>query len=317
MATEKIADATLDYFSDTLLELDDVVYAAVVEDESGFIIEVGVLSSYFVDRSDDKRLPEKLEAPAHFIRSLNIDDAEEVPVNVVDTDPIEFLYKDKVRPANGGNSIGNHKKNSAGTLGAAVTVSSIPGKAFILTNWHVLKGSFGKKGDYVLQPGYLDGGRYPADWVATLTWWAITDKVDVAIAEVRKPIKSYVDTGTRCFGSLGSANYKPKVGMKVKKCGRTTDSTTGAIKSINASVKVGGRKFKNQIVTTSIAKGGDSGSLLLQDSGAVLGLLFAGSKKITAHNKIGEVEKALSGASALDQTVPQIALLGSDELPEM
>jgi len=56
--------------------------------------------------------------------------------------------------------------------------------------------------------------------------------------------------------------------MLVQKTARTTNYTTGRITAINATVHVGyggGRvaRFIDQIVTTNISAGGDSGSLVL------------------------------------------------------
>jgi len=58
----------------------------------------------------------------------------------------------------------------------------------------------------------------------------------------------------------------------------------------------GGRTalFTNQILTTNMSKGGDSGSLLVDGEGnKAVGLLFAGSDEVTIHNPIGFVKDAL------------------------
>ncbi len=51
--------------------------------------------------------------------------------------------------------------------------------------------------------------------------------------------------------------------------------------------------FKNQILTTNMSAGGDSGSLLVDYGGRAVGLLFAGSWAITVHNHISNVLMAL------------------------
>lgn len=89
------------------------------------------------------------------------------------------------------------------------------------------------------------------------------------------------------------------LGMKVKKSGRTTGFTQGTVTSIDTIIQVGygaGKvaTFEKQIVTSSMSKPGDSGSLLVEDledagEGAAIGLLFAGSDTITIHNPIDEV----------------------------
>jgi hypothetical protein len=94
------------------------------------------------------------------------------------------------------------------------------------------------------------------------------------------------------FSGLGNA----QVGMRVKKCGRTTEATFGFVRSINATVNVSGypsgtMTFVNQILTTHMSQPGDSGSLLLDDSSnRVVGLLFAGDGSTqTIHNHIGPI----------------------------
>lgn len=85
------------------------------------------------------------------------------------------------------------------------------------------------------------------------------------------------------------------LGMAVRKSGRTTGLTTGTITVLNATVDVSygvGRaaRFENQIVTTAMSQGGDSGSLLVAgNAGQAVGLLFAGSEQTTIHNPIQAV----------------------------
>jgi hypothetical protein len=92
---------------------------------------------------------------------------------------------------------------------------------------------------------------------------------------------------------------EPELGMQVKKSGRTTGLTTGTIQVLDASVNVGygGGKialFTNQILTTNMSQGGDSGSLLVSaDGNKAVGLLFAGSDQVTIHNPIAHVKDAL------------------------
>jgi hypothetical protein len=85
------------------------------------------------------------------------------------------------------------------------------------------------------------------------------------------------------------------LGMTVRKSGRTTAFTTGEITVLDATVSVSygpGRiaRFDNQIVTSPMSQGGDSGSLLVDNSSQrAVGLLFAGSDQSTIHNPIETV----------------------------
>ncbi len=85
------------------------------------------------------------------------------------------------------------------------------------------------------------------------------------------------------------------LGMMVRKSGRTTALSTGQITVLDATVTVSygvGRtaRFENQIVTTAMSQGGDSGSLLVAaDALQAVGLLFAGSDQSTIHSPIQAV----------------------------
>ena len=86
--------------------------------------------------------------------------------------------------------------------------------------------------------------------------------------------------------------------MEVVKSGRTTQTTTGKVTGLNATVAVnygvGVAYYRNQIITTNMSQGGDSGSLLLSKADRkATGLLFAGSSVVTIHNNIANVLMAL------------------------
>ncbi len=92
------------------------------------------------------------------------------------------------------------------------------------------------------------------------------------------------------------------LGMQVRKSGRTTEFTTGQITVMDSTVEVNygaGRtaRFENQIVTSAMSQGGDSGSALVDaDSLLAVGLLFAGSNQATIHNPIQAVLDCLEVA---------------------
>lgn len=98
-------------------------------------------------------VPRELEGMATDVRQVGVIRAQQDP-------------KDRLRPAPGGSSIG-HFAITAGTLGAAVLDRD--GKLAILSNNHVLANSNEAAiGDDILQPGPIDGGRYPEDRIALL-----------------------------------------------------------------------------------------------------------------------------------------------------
>ena len=88
------------------------------------------------------------------------------------------------------------------------------------------------------------------------------------------------------------------VGEILQKTGRTTNYTTGRVTAINATVNVNYgsarvARMVRQIVTTNMSAGGDSGSLLCDLNENAVGLLFAGSSRVTIHNDIRYVQNLL------------------------
>jgi hypothetical protein len=82
-----------------------------------------------------------------------------------------------------------------------------------------------------------------------------------------------------------------KLGMRVRKSGRSTGFTTGTITVMDATVDVnyGDRtaRFDSQLISTSMSSPGDSGSLLVADDSLLaVGLLYAGSDQVTIYNPI-------------------------------
>ncbi|HEX8843040.1 MAG TPA: hypothetical protein VF791_00140 [Pyrinomonadaceae bacterium] len=190
------------------------------------------------------------------------------------------------KPLQPGNSIG-HIKVTAGTLGTWVMKD---GKIMILSNSHVLAESGkAKRGDDILYPGKLDGGKKPKDLVARLTDFVpfqtggdFVNKVDCAVAT---PLEERLDEIKREIKGLGlpRGTIKAKRGMKVTKVGRTTGKTTGRVLDVNFRTIVnypgiGKVGFIDQVLCTRYTEGGDSGSLVLdKESGKAVGLHFSGS----------------------------------------
>jgi len=91
----------------------------------------------------------------------------------------------------------------------------------------------------------------------------------------------------------------PELGASVRKAGRTTGLTQGEITVLEATVIVNygsglSATFEDQIVTSPMSRGGDSGSLLVAgDSNSAVGLLFAGSDESTIHNPIQAILDSL------------------------
>jgi hypothetical protein len=198
-----------------------------------------------------------------------------------------------------------------GTLGALVEDGS--GNQYILSNNHVLaRTNTAASGEDIIQPGLIDQSpacfKDKTDIVADLTTFIPilfktkgtipSNVVDAAIAQVRA---GYVDsTGFIIdIGTLSSDTMAPRLGMAVKKSGRTTGLTNGNITAVNATIDVSygsGKtaRFVNQIVvgTGDFIAAGDSGSLMVEDvatNPSAVGLLFAGSSTTAIANPIDGV----------------------------
>lgn len=212
------------------------------------------------------------------------------------------------RPVPIGVSTGNANSMSAGTIACRVRDSL--GKVYTLSNNHVyaLENLAGADDD-VVQPGRLDGGVMPADFLGTLAGFepivfstTANNRIDAAIAVTSKDVLG-TSTPSDGYGIPDSTTVTADLGMAVQKYGRTTALTKGTITGVNAIVNVGysqgTAQFVDQIIVearNSFIKPGDSGSLLVTDPGRQpVGLLFAGNRpgKLAIANHIGDVLAAL------------------------
>lgn len=121
---------------------------------------------------------------------------------------------------------------------------------------------------------------------------AQVNEVDAAVA---KPDSESLITGDIIDIGVITGTKAAAINMPIRKSGRTTNTTTGAIQMLNATVDVGygGSRvatFENQIVAGAMSQPGDSGSLVVDGSEPLaVGLLFAGSETTTIINSIDRV----------------------------
>ena len=265
----------------------------------------------------EKKLP-KAAVPKE---SLVPEKVENVTTDVIEVGVIEALtFNARVQPALPGYSIA-HFNVTAGTFGCLVhdirrcccnlekdgsctpTREECPGDYLILSNNHVLANiNRGQIGDTILQPGPFDGGVFPRDGCAKLDRFEPIvfglsgyNLVDAACA---RPNHSREVTASIIGLIMPRGIDQALVGGLVIKVGRTTQVTTGRVLATNATIvvgygAVGSAQFRHQILTTPMAAGGDSGSLLMDRNLNAVGLLFAGSPFITIHNHIADIEAAL------------------------
>ncbi|MDP7016836.1 MAG: hypothetical protein QGG36_13620 [Pirellulaceae bacterium] len=217
------------------------------------------------------------------------------------------------RPVPIGVSVGS-PSITAGTLGCRMKITDFAQGTvshFILSNNHVLADeNLDLPGvTLALQPGPFDGGTSPADSIGVLDDFVplILDDssfnyVDAAIA-LTSPEETGVATPAAGYGVPQSTSMEATPGLRLQKYGRTTRHTRGVVDAINATVRVqystGIGLFADQIIIKGskgkFSDGGDSGALIVSDPDAApVGLLFAGSKRVTIANRINLVLDAFS-----------------------
>lgn len=208
-----------------------------------------------------------------------------------------------------------------GTLGSLVQVNGVQ---YILSNYHVLEADIvtggnnmvAATGQNVVQPGLLDAACNPGNTqvVASLVKAGSLPNynVDVGLARVASGAVR-ADGSILEIGPISSQTVGAAINQRVKKSGRTTALTRSAISGLNATISVtydnecaGGaaftKTFTGQIViansNSAFLKGGDSGSLLVEDVATnprAVGLLYAGSTSTAIANPIGQVLSFVGG----------------------
>lgn len=280
----------------------------------------------------------KLPLEALPISALIPRELEGIKTDVIEVGDLRALQArtDRWRPIPGGVSIG-HYLITAGTMGCVVRDRS-SGERLILSNNHVLANSNeAKVGDPVLQPGVADQGDIASDTVAHLARYvSISFNVEPPTCNIAQSLVAFLNKIAQILGSghrlevykknleainsVDAAVARPlmgveildeileigvvggtspaKLGMRVRKSGRSTGFTTGQITILDATVDVNYSdkvaRFDDQIVTTGMSAPGDSGSLLVADNALLaVGLLFAGSEQATIFNPIQTVLDSL------------------------
>ncbi len=260
----------------------------------------GLLSlCFYVEKKLSKR---KLGASKLIPPVVAVPDGQAVFTDVKQLGKLVLQKNARKSPIRSGYSVG-HRDITAGTVGAIVKKGK---KYFILSNSHVLAlNGNAKIGDAVTYPGPSDGGKLPADGVATLSDFVafeagghFVNHVDAALAEIAEERVDDLD-----FSILDAkkmlATIAPVRGMTVVKRGRTSGDTESVVEDVNfrAIIEydgVGRVGFLDQALCRRYTSPGDSGALVVdKKSGKIVGLHFAGASGGSVFNPIVPVVKAL------------------------
>lgn len=196
-----------------------------------------------------------------------------------------------------------------GTLGSLVNFN---GALYLLSNNHILaRSGSAQSGEDTLQPGLIDSscratGNIVGDFEQNYVPLG-SGNVDAAVSRARAGMVdatgAILDVGVPCSVPKTSGLIK----LAILKSGRTTGCVNGTVQAINLNVSIQyqagcnkGKKFvisyANQVSTTNISAGGDSGSLILSQGGLQpVALLYAGSSSVTIGNPIEDVINAFGG----------------------
>lgn len=234
-------------------------------------------------------------------------DIDGLPTDVIEVGNIvpQLGFRSKIRPLQPGFSCG-HGDTTAGTIGGFFYDRD--GDPVILSNNHVLaEENKARIGDVIYQPGPADSRNTNfIGWdqkAAKLNYFATLKNFvainngksnfqDSAIAKIHPKFieDGMIDPTYPTVNRPLSGFADAVINSSVQKCGRTTGYTTGKVlgKHANFTIQygVGSIKFDNCIVLSSMSQGGDSGSIIADMNMNAVGLLFAGSSKVTLANPI-------------------------------
>ena len=213
--------------------------------------------------------------------------------------------KARVRPVRPGLSIS----------GAGITRGTIccividrEGVEYLLTAGHVV-GDPVKVGDQVVQPGRFDGGSLETDVIATVERVIELDfsagapnLAQAALLRILPEIEVAYDLPE--LGPIRGVRYDPQLGEMVQMYGSTSRHTRGQITDLDFSTtslrfrpRSGGPSqragFRDLILATKMAEGGDGGAAVLDVDHNLIALHFAGSPSASIFVKIANVFEAL------------------------
>lgn len=273
------------------------------------------LTALVAEKKPESELEEKDKIPKEVdgvktdvIEAGRIEIENEYPVRPgqIETETRDIETNQKHRPYPQGSSIG-HPDITAGTAGLLMWKRAekevgdqtivYPEPVGVSNNHVVANSNKAEVGDIILQPGKYDGGKeIDGEYtVGQLEGYVPIEKEDNLFDIGWYSLKEERIANSFVLG-MGVPTEKATVekGDLAKKGNtRTTGYREGEVIMTDARVNVkfpdGIKEFEDQIITKSISRGGDSGSAVFNDKGEIIGVLNAGSSRVTIVNKIDHI----------------------------
>lgn len=204
---------------------------------------------------------------------------------IVTTNKINFqLFSSRDIMITGGVSVSHNVRDDiSGTLGAIFKMKK-DNNLYLLSNRHVIVcDEKNIESQNIVFPGTLYANKFCLEpnelIIAKVCWKSLKESnLDAAIAIIKDVSINKQFTVCGCVNLKGGIN-EAKLGEEVKKCGVKTGKTKGKIRSLQTTVKINNKVFRNQILTKKMSESGDSGSVLVNNDEKVVGLVFAGDGK--------------------------------------
>ncbi len=208
--------------------------------------------------------------------------------------PFRALANEKQSPVQSGFSVGTTIDVHAGTVGAIVSFGTT---RYMLSNAHVFIGKINKA--RITYPAMEDNGNQ-TNPVGTLrnrvTLTAAGNFADAALAEIDEGVEmdSTIAGATVPYDMAAPADKMSVVGF-----GRTSGPIRGTVTTVHFSGGVTMPDgtiidFVEQVTCEGTAEGGDSGTIMVaEDTGQIVGLLFAASKTEFMFTPIATVREKL------------------------
>jgi hypothetical protein len=204
----------------------------------------------------------------------------------------------------------------AGTLGMLVR-DRVTRDTVALTNLHVVAAdSNWAIGERMAQPSLGDGGECPADGFGAIWRAQLTSHIDGAVVSIDDgvPTRASIEEIGLVSGQAAAV-----VGSEVRKRGRTTNLTYGIVDSVDATLTIdygdgfGSHTLRNQVrilpdvwSNPHFSESGDSGSVVVDGDGNVVGLLFGGAED-DSDTYANPIQRVLDDL-AVDIIVPPLVL---------